>query len=258
VSGRNRYEALNVILRVLADDCACEPGDFAREGVTITPHELRSERRRYPAPERPLLAVTTGEGAVISTHPDRLEAVRAAAGQETRDSLFAATSISRLAALVEPDGQQLHGPHLWFACSRDRFRAARSSPDVEISVVDREGLPELYAHPGFANALIYRLDHPRPDMLATVARREGRIVGIAGASADCDRLWQIGVDVLPEERRHGIGRALVSRLTDAVLASGHVPCYSTAVSNIASRSLAIRLGYWPAWTELYALERRKD
>jgi hypothetical protein len=39
-----------------------------------------------------------------------------------------------------------------------------------------------------------------------------------------------------------------------VLAAGRVPCYSTAVSNIASRSLAIRLGYWPAWTELYALE----
>jgi predicted GNAT family acetyltransferase len=148
----------------------------------------------------------------------------------------------------------LHGPNLWFACSRDRFRPARSSPDVDIAVCERESIPCLYAHPGFTNALSYRADHPRPDMIATVARRAGRIVGIAAASADCDRLWQIGVDVLPEERQHGIGRALVSRLTEAVLETGRIPCYSTAVSNIASRSLALRLGYWPAWTELYALE----
>jgi len=255
VSGRNQYEASRVIRTVLADDCACEPEAFARDGVTVVPHELRPNRRRYPAPASPLLAVTTGSGVVIAAHPDRLDEVRETVGQTTRDTLFSATVIGRLATLVERDRQQLHGPNLWFACSRDRFRAARSSPDVEISVVERDAIPELYAHPGFTSALMYRADHPRPDMIATVARREGRIVGIAGASADCDRLWQVGVEVIPEERQHGIGRALVSRLTDAVLATGRIPAYSTAVSNIASRSLALRLGYWPAWTELYALER---
>ncbi len=254
MSGRNRFEALKVIRAVLADDCACEPEMLARDGVAVVPHELRPNRRRYPAPASPLLAVTTGAGVVIAAHPDRLDAVRETVDGATRDSLFSASMISQLAALVEPEPQRLHGPNLWFACSRDRFSAARSSPDVEISVVERRAIPEIYAYPGFTNALTYQPDHPRPDVIATVARRNGRVVGIAGASADCDRLWQIGVDVIPEERQHGIGRALVSRLTDAVLAAGRVPCYSTAVSNIASRSLALRLGYWPAWTELYALE----
>jgi GNAT superfamily N-acetyltransferase len=254
VSGRNRYEALEVIRRVLADDCACDPEDFTRDEILVTPHDVRPSRRRYPVPDLPLMAITTGAGVVISAHPDRIETVRAVVEAVSRDDLFSAPVISRLAALVEPEHQQLHGPNLWFACSRDRFRPARSSPDVDISVCERGTIHELYAQPGFTNALSYRADHPRPDMIATVARRDGRIVGIAAASADCDRLWQIGVDVIPEERRHGIGRALVSRLTEAVLNTGRIPCYSTAVSNIASRTLALRLGYWPAWTELYALE----
>lgn len=88
-------------------------------------------------------------------------------------------------------------------------------------------------------------------MVATVASRAQQIIGIAAASADSDELWQIGVDVIESERRAGIGRALVSQVTSLVLDQGKIPYYSAAVSNIASRSLAIGLGYWPAWTEVF-------
>ena len=49
------------------------------------------------------------------------------------------------------------------------------------------------------------------------------VIGIAGASADSDELWQIGVDVLPKYQGRCIGKALVSELTAAVLAAGKVP-----------------------------------
>ena len=53
----------------------------------------------------------------------------------------------------------------------------------------------------------------------------------------------------------GIGRALVGRLTAAVFDRGRVPYYSTTVANLRSRDLAIGVGYWPAWTDLYARDR---
>ena len=71
----------------------------------------------------------------------------------------------------------------------------------------------------------------------------------------CELMWQIGVDVVETARGGGIGRALVSRLTALILDSGRVPYYSTAVSNIRSRAVALSLGYWPAWTELYVRDR---
>jgi len=88
--------------------------------------------------------------------------------------------------------------------------------------------------------------------LAAVAEYGGIIVGIAGASEDCELMWQIGVDVLPEFQSRGIGKALVGKLTRALFHEGIVPYYSASLSNMQSRQLAVSLGYWPAWIQIYA------
>ena len=76
------------------------------------------------------------------------------------------------------------------------------------------------------------------------------LVGFAGCSADCDSMWQIGVDVLPEYRRKGIASAVTSRLAVEVLNRGKVPFYCAAWSNIKSVRNALRCGFRPAWVEL--------
>ena len=142
-----------------------------------------------------------------------------------------------------------------YACSQHDFHPAVNPDHVAITLVEGDDVSDLYQYRGFEEALHYRTDHPRPDMAAAVASRAGEIVGIAGAKGDCDLMWQIGVNVVEAARGGGIGRALVSRLTELILDSGRIPYYSTAVSNIRSRAVALSLGYWPAWTELYARDR---
>lgn len=61
------------------------------------------------------------------------------------------------------------------------------------------------------------------DVLAAGAYDGTRLVGLAGCSADCDTMWQIGIDVLPEYRRQGIASALTSRLALEILAAGRGP-----------------------------------
>ena len=78
----------------------------------------------------------------------------------------------------------------------------------------------------------------------------GRLVGLAACSADCDSMWQIGIDVLPAYRRQGIASALTSRLAAEILARGKVPFYCCAWSNIKSARNAIKSGFRPAWAEL--------
>lgn len=111
---------------------------------------------------------------------------------------------------------------------------------------------ELYSVKGFDNALMYNADNPRRDVLAVCAVNGGKIVGMAGASNDSARLWQIGIDVVPEYRNMGIGSELVSALTQAVFMHGAVPYYSTWSGNIASQNTARRAGYYPVWTEIDA------
>ena len=76
------------------------------------------------------------------------------------------------------------------------------------------------------------------------------LVGLVACSADCDDMWQIGVDVLPEYRRQGIASALTSRLTKEILNRGKVPFYCTAWSNVRSVRNAVKSGFIPAWVEM--------
>ena len=118
-------------------------------------------------------------------------------------------------------------------------------------------MAEVYELSGFRYALHYELDHERPDMMATVAFKDSLVVGIAGASADSDNLWQIGVGVADGYHRRGIGKSLVAALTEAVIEVGKIPYYSTWPANIASNALAQSLGYWHAWTEIYARDKKR-
>lgn len=249
----DRRRARDLIAGVLAADCTCAPDVLQREGTTLSIARELPGRRRYPLRDPSLLIVTTGRGVAIAANTGRLLSLRDLLAGRERDEIFAATTIAALAELVALDNEILIGPTLAYAASRDTFRPAPVPPGVEVGIVDRDAIPALYAHRGFEHALSYRLDGgpgDRRDQIAAVARRDGEVIGIAACSDDADALWQIGVDVVPAAQGTGIGRALVSGLTARLLDAGTVPFYTAAASNIASRSVALGLGYWPAWTAL--------
>lgn len=78
--------------------------------------------------------------------------------------------------------------------------------DYEIRILFPEDLESLYL-PQWSNALSSQ--RRELDVLAAGAWHEGKLMGLAGCSADCDTMWQIGVDVLPAYRRQGIDRKSV-------------------------------------------------
>ena len=79
---------------------------------------------------------------------------------------------------------------------------------------------------------------------------DGKLIGLAACSADCETMWQIGVDVLPEYRRKGIASALTSQLAVEIVKRDKVPFYCCAWSNIKSARNAIKSGFLPAWVEM--------
>ena len=102
---------------------------------------------------------------------------------------------------------------------------------------------------------VRRYDPQRPRLLGCSAEHDGVTVGLATASADSDSMWQVGIDILPDYRNRGIGKALVSQLTEALFKIRKLPYYSTGISNISSRRIAISVGYRPAWVEIFSQER---
>lgn len=90
-----------------------------------------------------------------------------------------------------------------------------------------------------------------PDMLAVTWEEDGEICGMAAASADCEEMWQIGINVLSSGAHRGLGTLLVTQLKEEILRRGKVPFYGTAESHIRSQRVAFGSGFMPAWAELY-------
>jgi GNAT superfamily N-acetyltransferase len=246
-------DPLATIRSVLAADLACDERDLMTEGFRVVIAEERAGRRAFPQGPKVLTIATMGTGTVVSCDASRLDWARTALGGLTCDQIFASETVAALSARIARDGQVLAGPDLKFACIEEELRATPALPtSVELEVLEGRAVADLYRHPGFRHALSYRTEGPRPDIVAAIARAEGEVVGIAGASADCEAMWQIGVDVVDGQRRRGIGRAIVSRVTAEVLARGRFPHYSTLVSSLSSSRLALSVAYRLAWVELYA------
>ena len=126
----------------------------------------------------------------------------------------------------------------------------KSQPcEYETRVMDHDDFKDLYI-PEWHNALSF--DRRELDMLGVGAYDKDKLIGLAACSADCEKMWQIGVDVLPEYRRRGIASAITEMLAEEILSRGKVPFYCSAWSNIRSVRNAIKCGFVPAWTELTA------
>ena len=139
------------------------------------------------------------------------------------------------------------------------FMAEYFLPDVDalkefpcaypMRILYPEDFADLYL-PQWSNALCEKRKHL--DAIAVGAYDGEKLIGLAGASADCESMYQIGIDVLPAYRRQGIAAALTSRLALEILKLGKVPFYCAAWCNLPSVRNAVKCGFRPAWVELTA------
>lgn len=121
------------------------------------------------------------------------------------------------------------------------------SCEYECRILQLEDFKELYTA-DWSNALCET--RKELDVLGVGAYHNGKLIGLAACSADCDTMWQIGVDVLPEYRRQGIASALTSKLAIEILKRDKVPFYCCAWSNLKSVRNAMKSGFRPSWVEM--------
>lgn len=121
----------------------------------------------------------------------------------------------------------------------------------ELQVLRQADFANLYTDE-WSNALCEK--RKELDVLGVGAYDQGSLIGLAGCSADCDTMYQIGIDVLPAYRKRGVASALTSRLALEIHALGKVPFYCAAWCNIKSVRNALKCGFRPAWVEVTAKE----
>ena len=240
-------EIFKISMTQSAVDLCADPADFEKsENVVVTSRESDGARRYLKLPFSCQL-VSYGNNVVASVLPEFQEITEKFINKYPVEHLFETPHLHMLNEALMSKGQKI--------C----FMAEYFLPDVnilrpldchyELRILEQKDFADLYL-PEWSNALCK--DRKHLDVLGVGAYDNGRLIGLAGCSADCDTMWQIGIDVLPEYRRQGIASALTSRLAIEILNRGKVPFYCAAWCNVKSVRNAIKSGFRPAWVEMTA------
>ncbi len=242
----------NAAAKQLAIDLCCSPDDFFKSGNTVTAPKLQKGRRVFTDTPPFFRAASMGMGAVICTSPDVSAYASALASGCKGTEIFEAQTVSAINRELFTHGCSI-GLLNQYYLPKTPYRPDVRTDGYTLRVFDEKDITELYEIKGFDNALLYRSEGERRDIIAVCAVNGMRIMGMAGASSDSPMMAQIGIDVLPEFRGMGVGAALVSACTSEVMRSGYVPYYGTWSGNIISQRLAAKCGYKPAWCEMSSI-----
>ena len=240
-------DILRIAMEQSARDLCAHPEDFEKsDPVIVTSHESEEARRYLKLPFSCQL-VTYGSNVVASVSPAYREIAEAYLAAYPPAHALETPNLHVLNDALRPLGQRICFMAEYFLPD---LTVLRELPcPLETRLLTPSDFADLYL-PTWSNALCESRKHL--DVLAVGAYDGERPVGLAGASADCDSMWQIGIDVLPEYRRRGIASALTAKLALEILARGKVPFYCAAWCNIPSVRNAIRSGFRPAWAEMTA------
>lgn len=240
---------LEPLLKQLALEYNCAPGDFLRPDNIVTQSCLRENRRHY-SDEKPFFHMATlGQNAVITADRKLHPFLRIFAREKGR-VLFEFPNLLPLERELSQYGYTLMSSFHMFLPKHDVCPESR----YPVQWFYGEAIHPFYDKAGFENALNGK-NCARPDRIAVCALDGTAIMGMAGCSEDAPGWLQIGVDVMPAYRSRGVGTYLVALLKNEIIARGAIPFYGTSLSNYHSWNIAINSGFYPAWVEIGAKKK---
>lgn len=240
-------EILRIAKMQSAFDCGCSPEDFDKSENVVTVSKAHPLSRKYLSYPMTCDLVSYGTNIVAQTSVELEGAVKSYIDTYPIEHCFETPHMHVLEEILRPHGQSICFLAEYFLPDVEQIKPL--SCGYELRLLVQEDFQELYL-PQWSNALCEK--RKELDVLGVGAYDKGQLIGLAGCSADCEMMYQIGVDVLPAYRRQGIAAALTSHLAAEILARNKVPFYCAAWSNIRSVRNAIRCGFRPAWVQLTA------
>lgn len=240
-------QILQTAIQQSAIDSNCNPDDFVSSSNKVVISAAHPNARRYLQLPFYCDLTTYGNNIVASVSEEIADSVKKYIHQYRVEQCFETPYLQ-----VLNDDLKEHGMGICFMAEYflpDMNRIEPLGCRYATRILEPEEFAAYY-QAQWSNALCK--ERKQLDILAVGAFDKNHLVGLAGCSADCDTMWQIGVDVLPSYRRQGIASAITSQLAVEILQRDIVPFYCCAWSNIKSARNAIRSGFKPAWAQITA------
>lgn len=238
-------EIVRIAMQQSAFDSGCSPEDFLRDKNTIAISRADPRARKYL--ELPFDCDLTSYGSCIvcSVSEELRKTAEEYIDRYAVEHCFETPNLIAFQEKLRPFGRNVCFMAEYFLPDLNVLKPLPC--EYELKFLTPADFADCYTQQ-WGNALCAKRKHL--DVLAVAAYDRGRMVGMAGSSADCDTMWQIGIDVLPEYRRRGVASALTSALALETLNRGKVPFYCCAWSNVKSARNALKSGFKPAWVQM--------
>ncbi len=239
-----KNEALNRAKYELSRGMNCTAADFdlgydlIREPVDFTP-------------KNSFKMASFGRNTVYSADRKMHDKIRGVIGESLGFWAFEQENLHRMDTALSKFGMYLNDTHMFYV--RATNTAEPEKPDgVEIKWYEKNEIDRFKNEDWLGNTFAY--NERIPDVLGVGAFVGGKLVAMAGASADSDTMWQIGIDTLVEYRHRGIGTYLVKMISAETERRDKMPFYGAVQSNVFSLNIASNCGYFAAWTEAHAIK----
>ena len=198
----------------------------------LGPHPIPVITVPKQGPEPPPLAVKVGDnGAIVTTRTEWEVGFQQVVGDLHPDLLFSAFGCFELSRVTLPDGDAVWGPNWYLFGDESTFRPAADSRPVLLSASDLTGVD-------------YKLFwHCRPNAVAGLGiYQDDRLVALATVVDRGEPVWEIGMEVVPDSKGRGLGRAVVSAAAQWILDNGRVILATVGPFNIPSARTLRSLG----------------
>ena len=238
-------EMLQIAIEQSAEDIGCTADDFLADENIVVPFQLGPNAKSYYQLPIGCSFISYGNNVVAAVTEELRDTADEYIHKFEFYHCFETPNLHWLVKRLEPFGQTVCFMAEYYLPNLNQLSALPC--EYELRVLKQADFKDLYL-PEWSNALCS--DRKHLDVLGVGAFDGDKLIGLSGCSADAEKMWQIGVDVLPEYRRKGIGSAMTAKLALEILSRGKVPFYCSAWSNIRSVRNAIRSGFLPAWVEM--------
>ncbi len=187
---------MRIAMTQSAREASCQVDDFCKSENVVVISKVNEGARQYL--ELPFYCnlVSYGNNVVASVDVDIADFVKEYVDSYPSEHCFETPHMQVLNAELKKRGMGICFMAEYFLPDRDLLSEKPS--DYRIQVLTQAELVELYL-PQWSNALCEKRKHL--DKLAVAAYNGDEMIGLAGCSADCASMWQIGVDVLHKYRK---------------------------------------------------------
>jgi RimJ/RimL family protein N-acetyltransferase len=220
---------LDMVYSYLANNMNCTVEDLHGNNTIFTLHTPSS------SPYVKILGV--GNSNIITLSPDIYEAAKKQLVGKNRDELFESILI--------------YGQSLYYIPDLVQMLPLPYDEEFQYELLVGDEIKKLKGVEGFDNSLAFDTTGYTPTCIVLYARKNDKVIGLAGASYVNDDLREVGIDVKSAYRGRGLATVLVRNLSVEILNRGKIPFYCASSTNIASQAVAIRSGYMPFWTDTF-------